>query len=489
MPEWPSNSVKGGILLFLLFLLSGLALQFFFRPPREGFDTTLPLQILNPTTINNPTTYVMTASEIQNGWYITQRDENGYATQKGQLPFGYYKSDATHMKQVPYGYTVKPQKQYADVNELKTDKTDYMTLLVPKTITAQYEVDPAHYANGELRANASASKIPANEKIPDGFYRLDETHMAILPPGMKPNITQIDIAGTVETPLLVETYGTGYVPESAYYSKKYTVSTSGGDCVKPSIYQKNSDGSARCLISATLDFPGSSDTTRPLPTTLYYSNVDNLSTWSKNMVQYLPYGKKANLNTPGYIDDPKFQYKGLSFDTPYTDISSNYDVVFHDTIDDIKKQNDMYDMEFGAITVKDKDGNLVTLPRSKVQGDITYYTPGAYTFGASSYVPKYEDSVYLSRTSQMPTMAEYTSAFKPNGFCDTTGGSAIDLESKCNSLDKDVCASTTCCVLLGGSKCVAGNDRGPTWKQNYGDVFVRNHDYYTHKGKCYGNCP
>ena len=30
-------------------------------------------------------------------------------------------------------------------------------------------------------------------------------------------------------------------------------------------------------------------------------------------------------------------------------------------------------------------------------------------------------------------------------------------EQKCLNIEKDVCASTDCCVLLGGVKCVAGS--------------------------------
>jgi len=44
-------------------------------------------------------------------------------------------------------------------------------------------------------------------------------------------------------------------------------------------------------------------------------------------------------------------------------------------------------------------------------------------------------------------------------------------------------------VLLGGQKCVAGNENGPTMKANYSDFLVLNKDFYYYQGKCYGNCP
>ena len=62
-------------------------------------------------------------------------------------------------------------------------------------------------------------------------------------------------------------------------------------------------------------------------------------------------------------------------------------------------------------------------------------------------------------------------------------------KEECGKLEKDACASTSCCVLLGGSRCVGGNEKGPTMKANYGDITIINRDHYFYKGKCYGNCP
>ncbi len=63
-----------------------------------------------------------------------------------------------------------------------------------------------------------------------------------------------------------------------------------------------------------------------------------------------------------------------------------------------------------------------------------------------------------------------------------------DLEMKCNSLDTETCSTTSCCVLLGGQKCVSGNLEGPTMKSNYSDIFIVNKDVYYYQGECYGNC-
>lgn len=143
----------------------------------------------------------------------------------------------------------------------------------------------------------------------------------------------------------------------------------------------------------------------------------------------------------------------------------------------------------GIAWVKDKDGKMVALPKSSVQGDILYYTPGSYPFGPSNYVPKYEDSVFLSRlTGSSMTTPVYTSSSIQGGFCTKYKNDPLKLEEICRTIDTDKCGSTNCCVLLGGSKCVAGDDYGPTQKSNYGDVFIRNRDYYYYQGKCFGNC-
>jgi hypothetical protein len=74
------------------------------------------------------------------------------------------------------------------------------------------------------------------------------------------------------------------------------------------------------------------------------------------------------------------------------------------------------------------------------------------------------------------------------GFCQHYKNNPDKLEEICRSTDKNKCGSTSCCVLLGGSKCVYGNENGPHMKANYSDIFVRNNDFYYFQGKCYGNC-
>ena len=120
-----------------------------------------------------------------------------------------------------------------------------------------------------------------------------------------------------------------------------------------------------------------------------------------------------------------------------------------------------------------------------------FWEPGSFRNVAKTYIPSYEDSVFLSQSTGLPEYSNVKN--RPDqmgGFC-TQLGKGVDasaMEDKCNSLDADVCASTTCCVLLGGSKCVAGNMNGPSVSSNYSDTTIQNRDFYYFKGKCYGNC-
>jgi hypothetical protein len=126
-----------------------------------------------------------------------------------------------------------------------------------------------------------------------------------------------------------------------------------------------------------------------------------------------------------------------------------------------------------------------------MQGNITYYQPGSFTYGASSYVPYYEDSVFLSRSNNRAIVnaPAYVTSEANSGFCNYNKSNPDQLELKCNALNAETCAATTCCALLGGQKCVSGDANGPTMKSNYSDFSVLNKDFYYYQGKCYGNCP
>lgn len=339
----------------------------------------------------------------------------------GIIPYGYYRIDEYNMAVLPYGYEVDT----SDPN---------MKKIIPVTNTNYYKAKPV--------------KIPISG-IPDGYYKVSDGFMGVLPPDMKPDITAIYPDGSF-------VYNVGYINEYDFYDRRFPI-------------QK--------------DESGKSPTQLPRGT---YLNDD------KKSISILPYGKLANgLDTPGYIDNPNLISSTGKFtdDVSYKDIQNNYDVEFHDTADKLLLDETPFtDMSFGAITVLNASGEYVVLPRSNVEGTITYLKPGSFKYTPSNYVPSYEDSVFLSRTTHLPTTSFYTPSDIKKGFCELYKDDKNKLEENCQQLNPNACASSSCCVLLGGSKCVSGNIRGPLDRANYSDVYIRNKDFYYYQGKCYGNC-
>ena len=141
--------------------------------------------------------------------------------------------------------------------------------------------------------------------------------------------------------------------------------------------------------------------------------------------------------------------------------------------------------------ILDSDGNVIhTLPKMATQASQLYYTAGSRPYGSGNYVPNYKDSIFLSKLPGETSTAvlEDTTAMK-SGFCVQEGPNILKKDERCQQLDKDVCASTSCCVLLGGTKCITGNESGPMLTSHYNDSLIRNRDFYYYQGKCYGNCP
>jgi hypothetical protein len=144
----------------------------------------------------------------------------------------------------------------------------------------------------------------------------------------------------------------------------------------------------------------------------------------------------------------------------------------------------------GTAYVLGPDGKMVLLqPTGGLDFKPSYYEPGTYKYGSSTYVPNYEDSIYLSRTTGSSSTTSYLDpATIKGGACSYYKDQPEKLEEMCLAVDKNNCGAMSCCVLLGGSKCVSGDAAGPRNKLNYGDITVRDKDYYYHDGKCYGNC-
>jgi hypothetical protein len=168
--------------------------------------------------------------------------------------------------------------------------------------------------------------------------------------------------------------------------------------------------------------------------------------------------------------------------------SDNFDLTYH--ADPTKQsQDDLSTAGIGKMWV-DISGSLVSIPYNDVSNTTLYYSSGDYIFNSASYVPNYEESVFLSSLTNLPTTSQVrNTATSQSGFCESTKSSVLEREAKCNALDTNVCGSTDCCVLLGGSKCVAGNKNGPSIKSNYSDITIVNRDYYYYHGECFGHCP
>jgi hypothetical protein len=73
-------------------------------------------------------------------------------------------------------------------------------------------------------------------------------------------------------------------------------------------------------------------------------------------------------------------------------------VEYHDDVSAIAAQTGIYNGDSGIAWVSDATGKKIGLPKLKGQENITYHPPGYYKYGASNYVPSYEDSIYLSKT-------------------------------------------------------------------------------------------
>lgn len=200
-----------------------------------------------------------------------------------------------------------------------------------------------------------------------------------------------------------------------------------------------------------------------------------------------------NLNKDGTVstnisNTPDKTRPTYNADKYYTDISNNKIINFeyHKSEDQLRKE---LEQPLEMTYVYDKTGNKILYPSPKVQGNITYHVPGSYPFGSINYVPKYADSILLSKSTGLSTTTTLkNTAEMKGGFCSFYKNNPDKLEENCKNTDVNQCASTNCCTLLGGSNCVAGNENGPTNKAHYNDIYIRNKDYYYYQGKCYGNC-
>jgi len=149
--------------------------------------------------------------------------------------------------------------------------------------------------------------------------------------------------------------------------------------------------------------------------------------------------------------------------------------------------NETTDYDPDNVYTSDTSDNLMGI--NYLDDNMYYSSNNTVSYVTGAYVPTYEDSVYLTRSSLVSNAKPmYESNEALSGFCSYANYDTSQKEIICNALEKEVCASAQCCVLLGGAKCVTGDEHGPTMKENYNDPKIAVKDYYFYDGKCFGNC-
>jgi hypothetical protein len=71
--------------------------------------------------------------------------------------------------------------------------------------------------------------------------------------------------------------------------------------------------------------------------------------------------------------------------------TNNYDVQYHESIKQIEEHSSSGSWLIGS------SGKLEFMPWSEIASQVTYYPTGAYEYGATTWVPTYEESVLLGR--------------------------------------------------------------------------------------------
>lgn len=299
-----------------------------------------------------------------------------------------------------------------------------------------------------LDTNIKLISIPTTG-IPNGYYRIDSQNMAEVPNGFSVTADKKTIYPTIST-------GKIPIPPSGipygYYQIDYM-----NMAMVPSGYIASAD--------KTKIFPVDKDQ-------IYSNYVNSLS------------GNSVSSNSS---ITQNTNFSNTKYDN---DISKLMNIEYHPSEDIIRAQEGGdTSSQLNNTWIMDNSGNRILYPNTNVQGSITYYTPGSYPFGTANYVPRYDDAIYLSQSTGLDTsMPLKNTAEMMRGFCSYHQFNVPKIEENCRSLDKNACASTSCCVLLGGASCVAGNETGPIHTSHYGDVYVRNKDFYYYQSKCYGNC-
>ena len=379
----------------------------------------------------------------------------------------------------------------ADIqSKYELDKNDitYTTLLARKSVTDAFpvwrELTFAEYSQ------VLSSPVGPNTPLPQGYFRIKR--------GDKYEIAKIPVNHKLLGP-------------DAFNPNKTYLSYSGAYQDIPGYtYRYNNQGSPDWTGEFSLNAEKTALTTTPEPAPSGKYKIRLVTEYNPDDT-----AKKVRF----VIADIPVGYVLDSSDASQTNLVSNVGKYNSSTAKDIDFQyrteppvlentpdfaGNRPSMEAGVYYQFDKNGKLVEINyKDSNYAPILYYMPGAYKFGSSAYVPTYEDSVYLSRETRnaqllpgadpdsgLRGMPIINSKSQLGGFCTAYKDNKQKMEEKCNAVDPASCASTSCCVLLGGEKCVSGNENGPYMTANYTDytLTTKNNDFYYYQGKCYGNC-
>ena len=380
-------------------------------------------------------------------------------------------------KAVPYGYKRDP----IDLTKL-VGKTEAGIATATGTLTDEKALAPPFLNIPGATYTGDSPNYGLNIIPPaSGFYKIQIMDGAVPKYYMKP-VPDGYVADRKD--LLVDNINPGRAPGSKKYTKLlYQV---------PEVPETtiNSDIGATIMPDTAID----SDLAWDGYYIINKGGINNAVTYYKKMI---PNGYDISSNDP-----PQSEYKKLPADGKHTPLKYNpnftpdkysmSDISYNprDTDRVYRDPSVGADPNLGKYWMFDSEGKLIEVNTESNKSPILYYVPGAYKFGASNYVPNYEDSVYLSRTTRESQLTPVVNtASQLGGFCTQFAGDTMKIEEKCAAQDLNACASTSCCVLLGGQKCVAGGENGPKNVANYSDYNLMNRDFYYYQGKCYGNCP
>jgi hypothetical protein len=115
-------------------------------------------------------------------------------------------------------------------------------------------------------------------------------------------------------------------------------------------------------------------------------------------------------------------YEGLEDNTSKNSFATGLDVIYHTEIDR-DTSNDI------TLNVTDFSGNPTTATISKTLGNATYYNPGYYSYGGSSYIPNYEDAMNLANVKNTNRGTYFRENDKDNSQLSDQTNMSSDLQS------------------------------------------------------------